>query len=181
MKSPLYFLIEPIDGKLYNDEKNGIVTTTSVEDHRFTQRLAKVIQIPSDYDGVVSIGDTVVVHHNTFRIQYNNQGVPLPSKYHIKDNLFFLEPELLYMVIKDNKREAIYPFCFVKPIVGEVEYEGVKEIENKGVLVYGNSDLSRQGFESGDVVFLKKDSEYEFEIFGEKLYMMKSNRILAKE
>ena len=41
MKSPLYFLVEPIGGKLYNDEKNGIVTTTSVEDHRFTQRLAK--------------------------------------------------------------------------------------------------------------------------------------------
>ncbi len=101
MKSPLYFLIEPIGGKLYNDEKNGIVTTTSVEDHRFTQRLAKVIQVPSNHDGIVNIGDTVVVHHNTFRIQYNNQGVPLPSKYHIKDNLFFLEPDLLYMVIKE--------------------------------------------------------------------------------
>ena len=35
-----------------------------------------------------------------------------------------------------------------------------------------------KSFNEGDVVGVKKDSEYEFNLFGEKLYMINSNRIL---
>lgn len=183
MKSPTYFLIKPIDGKLYDNETDsGLITTTSVEDHNYTQRLANVIEVPLGYKGIISKGDRVVVHHNTFRIQYNNQGLPLPSKHHIKDDLFYLEEELIYMVIKkDGSKEAVFPFCFITPIVDDVKFEGVKEVDNKGVLMYPNHHLVEQGFVEGDVVYTKKDSEYEFNLFDEKLFMMKSNRVLCKE
>lgn len=182
MRSPLYFLIKPLDGKKYdNTTESGIITTTSVEDHRFTQRVAEVVAVPIGYKGVVEDGDKVIVHHNTFRIQYNNQGVPLPSKYHIKDDLFYLEPELMYMVVKGDEKIAVYPHCFGKPIVGDVKFEGTKEVDNKMILKYPNDDLIRQGFKSGDTIHVKKDSEYQFDIFGEKLYMFKSKRVLCKE
>lgn len=182
MRSPTYFLIKPLDGKIYNNEtKSGITTTTSVEDHQFTQRVAEVVKVPINYKGVIKDGDKVIVQHNTFRIQYTNQGEPIPSKYHIKDDLFYLEEQLIYMIIRGEDKIAVFPFCFVKPIIKDVKFEGVKEVENKGVLEYPNHHLLEQGFNKGDTVFLKKDSEYEFNLFDEKLYMMKSNRILCKE
>jgi len=181
MRSPLYFLVKPLDGKKYDNEtESGVITTTSVEDYKFTQRVAEVINTPIGYDGIIKVGDKVIVHHNTFRVQYNNQGVPLPSKYHIHDDLFYLEPELVYMVVKGDYKEAIYPYCFGSPIVDDVKFEGVKEVENKMKLKYPNKDLIRQGFIEGDTVYVKKDSEYQFDIFGEKLYMFKSKRVLCK-
>ena len=183
MRSPIYFLIKPLDGKDYNNEtESGVITTTSVEDHNYTQRIAEVIKTPIKYNGVIRDGDKVVVHHNVFRTQYNNQGIPLPSRNHIKDDLYYLEEELIYMVVKDNGvKEAVFPFCFVSPLVGDVKFEGVKEVLNKAILKYPNKHLIEQGFIEDDIVFLKKDSEYEFNLFDEKLYMMKSNRILCKE
>lgn len=182
MRSPSYFLVRPLDGKKYNDTTDsGITTTTSVEDYRYTQRVAEVISTPIGYNGVVENGDKVIVHHNTFRIQYDNQGVPLPSKYHIKGNLFYLEPELTYMVIKGDEKIALFPYCFAEPIVEDVKFEGVKEVENVMKLKYPNNDLIRQGFNVGDKIHVKKDSEYQFDLFGEKLYMFKSKRVLCKE
>ncbi len=47
MRSPSYFLVKPLDGKKYdNTTESGIITTTSVEDHRFTQRVAAVVAVP---------------------------------------------------------------------------------------------------------------------------------------
>ena len=182
MKSPHYFIVRPIGSKRYsNITDSGLILNTSVEDHNFTQRLAEVISIPIGYDGDVEAGDTIVVHHNTFRVQYNNQGIPLESKYHIEDDLFYVELPLSYMVIKNSTKEkiALPPFCFVEQSYIQDKWEGLIEEKQFGFLRYKNKDMI--DFVVGSKVGMKEDSEYEFNIFGEKLYMINQNRILLVE
>jgi hypothetical protein len=178
MKSPHYFIVRPLDSKRYSNLTNsGLVLNTSVEDHNFTQRLAEVVSTPIGYEGDVEVGDTIVVHHNTFRIQYNNRGIPLESKYHIEDDLFYVELPLAYMVIKKDKSKiALPPFCFVEQSYVEDKWQGLIEEKQFGFLRYKNKDMI--DFAIGSKVGMKEDSEYEFNIFGEKLYMMNQNRIL---
>lgn len=180
MKSPSYFIVRPLNSERYSNlSSSGLVLNISYEDHNFTQRLAEVILTPIGYDGDVEVGDLIVVHHNTFRVQYNNQGFPLESKYHIKDDLFYVELPLSYMVIKKDTNEikALHPFCFIAPTYEKDEFGvGEKEIEQICTLRYKNEQM--KSFNEGDKIGVKKDSEYEFDLFGEKLYMINSNRIL---
>ena len=180
MKSPHYFIVKPLNSERYSNlSESGLVLNISYEDHTFTQRLAEVISTPIGYQGDVNPGDIIVVHHNTFRVQYNNQGFPLESKYHIKDDLFYVETPLTYMVIKKDTNEvkAIAPYCFIQPMFEKDEFgTGEKEVEQMCWLKYKNDQM--KSFNEGDVIGVKKDSEYEFNLFGEKLYMINSNRIL---
>ena len=181
MKSPHYFIVKPIGSERYSNKSvSGLIVNVSLEDHAYTQRLAEVISTPIDYEGDVEEGDVIVVHHNTFRIQYNNQGTPLESKYHIKDDLFYIEIPLAYMVIKKNTNEkiALAPFCFVEPNYKIDKWEGYKEDEQYATLKYLNKYMPSLGFKEGDLVGLKKDSEYEFKVYEETLYMINQNRIL---
>jgi len=178
MKSPHYFIVTPCNNERYASISDKFNLSVSVEDHNFTQRIAEVVSTPIGYVGDVEVGDLIVLHHNTFRIQYNNRGVPLESKYHIEDNLFYVEKELCYMVLKKNTQEkiALAPFCFIEPTYANDKYEGYKENEQICILKYKNKEMNQ--FNNGDVIGVKKDSEYEFNIFNEKLYMINQNRIL---
>jgi len=111
MRSPHYFIVRPFNSERYSNNSNGLVLNISVEDHNFTQRIAEVVSTPIGYEGDVEVSDLLIVHHNTFRIQYNNQGFPLESKYHIEDDLFYVEKELAYMVI--NHSLFIYLFIII--------------------------------------------------------------------
>jgi hypothetical protein len=179
MKSPHYFIVRPLNSQRYSNlSQSGLILNTSVEDHNFTQRVGEVISTPIGYNGDVEIGDLIVVHHNTFRIQYNNKGIPLESKYHIEDDLFYVELPLAYMVIKKETQEkiALPPFCFVEQSYTQDKWEGLIEETQYGYLRYKNRDM--KDFNVGDKVGMKQDSEYEFNLFGEKLYMINQNRIL---
>ena len=78
MRSPFYFIVEPVNHKRYDNTTNigdvEFITSTSQEDFKFSNRMAKVISTPINYKGEVSVGDTVVVHHNVFKIQYDMRG-----------------------------------------------------------------------------------------------------------
>jgi len=177
MKSPHYFIVRPFDSQRYSNlSDNGLVLNISLEDHNFTQRVASVVSVPIGYEGDVEVGDLIVVHHNTFRIQYSNQGVPLESKYHIQDDLFYVEIPLAYMVIKKDKKIALPPYCFVEQSQVNDKWQGLIDESQYGFLRYKNKDMV--DFKEGDKVALKQDSEYEFNLFGEKLYMINQNRIL---
>lgn len=155
MRSPHYFIVRPFNSERYSNNSNGLVLNISVEDHNFTQRIAEVVSTPIGYEGDVMVGDLIIVHHNTFRIQYNNQGFPLESKYHIEDDLFYVEKELAYMVIKnDGSKIALPPFCFIEPTYIEDKYEGYKENEQICTLKYKNKDMT--SIENGSLVGVKK-------------------------
>jgi len=183
MRSPLHFLIRPKNGQEYVQEnKDGLILTTSIEDHVFTQRLAYVEKTPIGYIGEIKEGDTIVVHHNTFRTQYDNQGFPRPSMYHIQDDLYFIEHELVYAIVKDNGDILpIHNYVLVTPIIEDSKFEGKKAMDNIATVAYSsNSMINEQNICKGDIIAMKADSEYEFNINGEKLYLLKGTRILFK-
>ena len=49
-----------------------------------------------------------------------------------------------------------------------------------GEMVYPNAYLINQGIRPGDTVCFKPDSEYEFNVDGEKLYRMYDHQITIK-
>lgn len=178
------FLIKPVDGKQYiNTLKTGdteIIVNTSIENHEDVQRYAQVIALPMIYEGNIQIGDIVVVQHNIFRIVYNDWGIPLQSNNHINDDCFWVDEELIYLIIRDQIKIATDNYVFVEPIKIETDWEGIKLAEHVGILRFPNKKLEKQGLSDGDKVVFHKNSEYEFKIDNKIMYMMRIIRLLAK-
>jgi len=184
LKSPYKFIISPYGGNQYvNTKKVGdidLVVNTSIEEAADVQRLAVVKAVPVGYKGDVRQGDLIVTQHNVMRIFFDDQGIPRQSDNHIKDDLFGITNDLIYLIIRDGEVIAPDDVMFVEPIVEYDEWHGYKKMENLGIAKYVNADMQKQGINPGDKVAFKLHSNYEFEIFGKLLYMMKSRRITAK-
>jgi hypothetical protein len=183
MKSIHYFIVTPLNGERYvNTNDSGIIINTSIEDGHTTQRLGIVEVLPINYDGVINIGDIVVVHHNTFRTELNNKGVPVSNKRNIKDNLFYIEEELIYLRVRGEDVIANKNYCFVEKVYHFCDINKDQRVkEQYGKIVYPNQDMINKGLVAGVQVGFKKESEYVFNIFGQELYMMKDHRILIEE
>lgn len=184
IKSLTNFIISPLNGEQYiNKKKIGdseIIINTSIEDHLDTQRIGVVQSVPLTYKGEVRKGDEVVVHHNVFRITYNDKGVPMQSIYHVEDNLFSITPDMMYMIIRDGKKMAFDDNVFIQPFNHEDKWEGLKEMQHTGIVRYASEALKLSGIKEGDTIAFRKNCEYEFVIDNERLYNMKNHRILAK-
>lgn len=186
MKSPFYFIAKPIKGRRYNNTKNiaGIefIVSTSEEDHKFSNRYAEVIELPLGYTGPIEIGDTLLVHHNVFKFYNDMRGRQKSGKSFFKDDLFFIETDQFFMYKKKDKWFAYDRYCFVKPIpvTESFIYKPFKEEPLMGRMVYPNEYLISQGVVSGDLVCFKPDSEYEFDVDGEKMYRMYDHQITIK-
>lgn len=186
MRSPVDFICEPVDGRRYsNTRKIGnteVVFSTSMEDHRFTNRFAKVIQTPNWYKGDIKPGDSLIVHHNTFRLFYDHEGNVKSDRPYLRDGLFLVSPDQVYGYISGDDKFAVEGFCFVEP----VSIKGDLILEMKGytplhgtVRILDNS-MRDQGLTEGDTVIFTPDSEYEFEIDGTILYRIRAVDLVAK-
>jgi hypothetical protein len=73
-------------------------------------------------------------------------------------------------------------YCFVKPIDKKDSFMFKRGNEEPlmGEMVYPNSYLQEQGVGQGSQVSFQPDSEYEFEVDGEKLYRMFDHQITLK-
>jgi len=176
--------IEPKDKQQYiNTIKNGnveLIVNTSIENGEDVQRIGVVVSLPLIYNGELKIGDEVVVHHNVFRITYNDQGVPMQSTFHFKDDLFFIPEDMIYLKIRKGKVSSYNDNVFVEPIMYEDYWEGQKLVERQGYIKFSNDKLNNIGIKDGDKIVFRKFCEYKFNIFGLELYKMKDTRILAK-
>lgn len=184
MRMPFNFIVSPRNNEQYiNTVKIGdkeLTVNTSIEHAANVQRIGVVVAVPLTYNGDIKVGDEVVVHHNIFRISYSGTGKIRESDFHIKDNLFQVEPDLIYMAIRDGKKVAVDNVVFVEPIIENDKWLGEVEKEHVGIVRYVNKTLQSEGVNPGDKIAFHFDAEYEFNIDGERLYMMKSNRVLAK-
>ncbi len=184
ISSPDKFIISPKNNTQYNDTKKigdlEIVINTSIEEAKDVQRYGIVESLPINYKGDVKVGNEVIVHHNIFRIVYNDKGVPMNSDMHIIDNLFFAEQDLVFLAIDKQKAKGVNGYVFIKPIEEETKFEGKKEVEHVGIIRYICKELEEQGLKEGDKICFRKNCEYEFNVEGERLYMMRNNRVLAK-
>jgi hypothetical protein len=180
MQSPFDFIVT---GKRYNNTKDigGIdfIINTSEEDHRFSNRYAEVVEVPHKYDGPVKKGDTLLVHHNVFKFYNDIKGNRKSGRSFFRDDTFFVEPDQFYMYKRGDVWHTHGRFCFVKPMPATESYIK-KPFTNEplmGVMAYPNDYLLTQGVKEGDTVCFKPDSEYEFDVDGEKLYRIFDHQI----
>lgn len=184
MNSLSSFLIKPENSEQYINKKKTIdgelIINTSIEDHSDVQRIGVVQSIPLTYKGNIQAGDKVVVHHNVFRITYNDSGIAMESIYHINNDLFQVKEDMIYMIIRDGQKIASDDNVFIKPVNYSDKWEGFKEMQHTGIVKYANESLKLSGINEGDLIAYRRNCEYEFMIDEERLYNMKNHRILAK-
>lgn len=186
MQSPFYFIAKPIDGKRYDNTRDiagvELIVNVSEEDHRFSNRQAEVIEVPLGYSGPIKQGDTLLVHHNTFKFYNDIKGRRKSGKSFFKEDLFFIEPDQFFLYKSGDDWNAYDKYCFVKPIPPEESYikKPTTHEPLMGEMVYPNAELRRHGIVKGDKVCFQPDSEYEFYVDGEKLYRMFDHQITIK-
>mgnify|MGYP003633181067 FL=1 len=182
MNSVYDFIIKPL-GERYNNKVNidnkELIINSSISDHKFVNRLAKVVSIPLAIKTNIKINDIVIVHHNLFRRYYNMKGESVNGSKYFKDNLYFASESQIYLynngIWNTNK-----DFCFIKPLQENNEFSVEKVKKNVGILKYGNSSLEVLGITTGDIVGFKSNREFEFVVDKQLLYCMESNDILIK-
>lgn len=183
-RMPDRFIVSPLNGeKFINTKQVGnktLITNTSIEHASNVNRIGVVKALPLNYEGNIIVGDHVIVQHNIFRTYFDGQGLTRESDAHIKDDLFQVLPELIYLIIRGEEKIAIDQYVFVAPIIEEKKWVGAVEQEHVGIVVYNNEILKKQGIEAGDKITFERDSEYEFNIFGQRLYRVRTHKILAK-
>lgn len=183
MRSPFYFIVKPVNGKRYDNTKQidgiDLIVSTSEEDHRFSNRYAEVVEVPINYSGDVRKGDILLVHHNVFKYYFDMKGRQKSSFSFFMDDLFFVENDQFFMYKRDGEWHAHDRFCFVKPIPPSQSgiYNPGKEEPLTGIMMYPSKQLVEAGVNKGDKVCFQPDSEYEFNVDGEKMYRMFSHQI----
>ena len=181
MKSPFYFIVKPKDGKRYDDERNGLIISTSKEDHLASTREATVIDTPIGYSGPIQVGDIVIVHHNTFKFYYDMKGREKSSWNYFRDDLFFIDDPYAYK--REGKRwKGIGRYVFVSPVENDKSGITTADAEKPlvGTIKYSNDEVHDLGLKEGDMVIFEPESEYPFYIDGEKVYRMYTKNLTIK-
>tara|TARA_R100001440_G_scaffold17915_2_gene30092 strand:+ start:529 stop:1113 length:585 start_codon:yes stop_codon:yes gene_type:complete len=176
MKSLYSFIVKPLNKRYNNEKKIGdktLIVNTTIENHRFVSKEAVVVSVPAAYSSPIKVGDKLHVHHNLFRIWYDQKGNIRNSSTYFKDDLYFCHPDQIYMY--NNKCHLNY--CFVKPILNKNILSTSKEKLNVGIVKYSNSSLEALKITPGTLITFTPNSEFEFLINNERLYCMKSNDI----
>ncbi len=183
MRSIYDFIVKPV-GKRYDNEKKvgdkTLIVNASIESFKSVNNYAEVVATPLAYDTGISVGDTVIIHHNVFRRFYDMRGNQKDSRSMFIDNLYFVAPDQIYLYGNTKKWKTFNDRCFVIPIKNKDSFSLEKEQELVGILKYGNSSLQALGINPGDLIGYTPGSEFEFVVDEKKLYCMKSNDIVIK-
>jgi len=183
MKSPTNFIVRPLNGRRYDNIKKigdiDLITSTSQEDHKVSNRYAEVVSTPINYNGEIVPGDTLIVHHNVFKYYYDMKGRQKSGKSFLMGDLFLVDDYQYYMYKHDGVWRSKEEFCFIKPIPKEEFYIHSPGTNQPliGEVKYTNNTLTSYGVNVGDRVSFKPESEYEFDIDGEKLYRVRTDWI----
>jgi len=183
MKSPFYFIVEPYNGRRYDNIKKigdmNLIMSSSKEDHTVSNRFAKVISTPINYKGEIIPGDILLVHHNVFKFYNDIKGRQKSGKSFFKDNLFFIEKDQFFMFKHKNKWKCHSKYVMIKPILKKDSYIKGSNTEEPltGIIKYINSELLEKGLKEGDTVCFEPESEYPFIVEEEKLYRMFDSNI----
>jgi|TARA_S200002703_G_scaffold111517_1_gene97141 hypothetical protein len=183
MQSPYSFIVRPLKGKRYDNEKKigdiDFIISVSKEDHKSSNRFAQVISVPISYKGEIKIGDILLVHHNVFKFYYDMQGIEKSGKSFFRNDLFFIDPDQFFLYYNGSEWRSHSKYCFVKPVPVKLSYlnKTGKEEPLIGRMKFINNQLEKLGVKVGDEISFTPDSEYEFNVDGEKLYRMYTENI----
>jgi len=183
MKSPFYFIAKPKGGTRYKNavdwEGDEFIINTSEEDHRFSNRIAEVVELPVGYKGPIKVGYELLVHHNVFKFYNDIKGRRKSGRSFFKEDLYFIDTEQFFMYHDGTQWHAYDRYCFVASIPTEdcFLYKPFSKEPLMGEMRYANDYLKKNGVGEGDKVSFTPNSEYEFEVDGEKLYRIFDHQI----
>lgn len=184
MRMPDRFIVSPFNGEKFITTKivgdKTLIINTSIENAKDVNRIGVVESLPLNYEGNILVGDKVVIQHNIFRTYFDGQGKTRESDSYIKDNLFQVLPEQIFLIFRGEETISVDNFVFIEPIIEEKKWIGEVELEHVGIVKYSNRILESQGVSVGNKIAFKTDSEYEFIIDNKRLYRMRTRNILAK-
>lgn len=187
MRSPFHFIVEPVGGTRYDNVKSigGIdfITSSSKEDHKASNRHAKVLATPIGYEGEVMPGDIVIIHHNVFKYYNDIKGNERSGRAFLGEGIFLIDDDQFYLYKRDGDWQAHSRYCFVIPEKKKDNYILKKlgtEEYLRGTLAYPNKELIEKGLKKGDKVGFLPESEYEFQIDGVTMYRMYSKNICVE-
>ena len=136
MKSLINFIIKPV-GDRYNNVKNidgnELLLNTELHNHNYSNRIAKVMSIPTLADTDIKEGDEVIVHHNVFRRFKDIRGNEKNSRSYYKDDIYFATEDQVYAYKKKDKWVSCKGYNFVKPIKETKAFSLDKEKEGVGL------------------------------------------------
>jgi len=172
-----------VRGDRYVNTKGDLIVSANEEDHRFSNREGVVVALPLGYEGPISVGDTLLVHHNVFKYYNDMQGRQRSGRSFLRDDMFLVDFDQFYMWRSLTTGWTPHDrYCFVQPIPPQeaIIFKPLTEEPLVGIMKYPNDYLQGQGITSGDMVTFKPESEYEFIVDGEKLYRMFDHQITCK-
>ena len=183
MNSLYDFIVKPVGEKYSNTVKidgKDLVINTKIENWKFVNRLAEVVQVPLAFNACIKKGDKVLIHQNVFRTFYDMRGEKKKSRSFLKDDHHLCSFDQIYLYKNKNGWHTVGERCFVQPIKDNNDLTLKKERSLVGILKYGNKSLEDLKITPGDLVGFTPNSEWEFLVDGERLYCMKSNDIVIK-
>jgi hypothetical protein len=186
MKSLYKYIVEPLNGTLYDNIKKfdggELIVSSSIENHEVTNRYAKVISPPSNVKTPVVKDGLIVVHHNVFRKYNDMKGVECFAAGLIKGSVYMIDPFQVFMYKNPNEKDwtTLDPYCFVSPVENDLDFHNTSEKELYGIMQYPNKYILNLNINKGDLIGFRPDSEYEFNIDGKKYYRVNSSNICLK-
>jgi hypothetical protein len=183
MTSVFNFIVKPVGSRYDNKidvEGKELILNTRIESFKSVNNIAEVVSIPLAYKTDIKVGDTIVIHHNVFRRFYDIKGKQKNSRAYFKEDLYFCDPDQIYLYKPDTEWLSFGDRCFVKPLKNNNQFKLDKEQKHIGILKYGNEALNKLEINPGDLVGYKPYGEFEFIIDNQRLYCMKSNDIVIK-
>ena len=183
MKSLYNFIVKPVGEKYSNTVNIGnkkLIVNTKIENWKFVNRLAEVVETPKAFKTPINKGDLLIIHQNVFRTFYDIKGQKKKSRSYFKDDLYFCAIDQIYLYKNKDGYHSFGDRCFIQPIKDKSDLTLDKERKLAGILKYGNSSLNKLNINPGDLVGYKPNGEWEFLVDNKRLYCMKSNDIVIK-
>ena len=183
MRSLYDFIIKPL-GDIYDNEikigDKSLVLNTKIESFKSVNNLAIVVATPKAFKTNIKVGDTILIHHNVFRVFYDMKGVKKNSRSYFQDDLYFCAIDQIYLYKNTEGWKSFGDRCFVMPLKNKDSIKLDKEQKLIGILKYGNKSLEALKIVPGDVVGFTPNSEWDFIVDKQRVYCMKSNDIVIK-
>ena len=181
MKALYNFIVEPV-GERYNNVKkidgNTLLLNTELQNHNYSNRIAKVIAVPSAIKTDIKVGDEIIVHHNVFRRFKDIRGVEKNSKSYYEDGIYFVNEDQVFAYKRNEDWQSCRGFNFVKPIKETKVFSLDSEKPAVGILYF--KDPSLKDLDKGNLVGFRPGAEYEFVIGKNRLYRVPTNSITIK-
>lgn len=164
---------------------DGITFVVNVDEEaaRFSNRFGRVLSVPTWYEGEIEVGDILLCHHNVFRQYKDWRGTHRDGRGFVDHKVYHVAPDKFFAYKKDGgewKSWSKYLLVLPVPTTETWERAAMYEKQLIGKVMCSNDGLREQGVDDGDIVIFRPDSEYIFDIDGQKTYRMLTEQIVAK-